>query len=95
MKSSGNQAEGAQGVTAKWSQVEYPKVNEIVKNDIYVDDCTSIVKNDIYVDDCTSGYQSKREALKRADKLEVVLNIGGFVFQIKIHQNHCLMMVKA
>ena len=82
MKSSGNQAEGAQGVTAKLSQVEYPKVNEIVKNDIYVDDCTS-------------GYQSKREALKRADKLEVVLNIGGFVFQIKIHQNHCLMMVKA
>ena len=50
------------------SQVEYPKVNEIVKNNIYVDDC-------IYRE------QSEREALKRADELEVVLNRGGFVLK--------------
>ena len=40
-KSSGNQAERALRETAKLSQVEYLKVNEIVKNDIYVDDCIS------------------------------------------------------
>ena len=50
------------------SQVEYLKVNEILKNDIYVDDCIS-------------GEQSEREALKRPDKLEVVLNRGGFVLK--------------
>ena len=50
------------------SQVEYPKVNEIVKNDIHVDDCIS-------------GEQSEKEALKRADELEVVLNRGGFVLK--------------
>ena len=50
------------------SQVEYPKVNEIVKNDIYVDDSIS-------------GRQSEREALKRADELEVVCNREGFVLK--------------
>ena len=68
VKSSGNQAERALRETAKLSQVEYPKVNEIVKNDIYVDDCIS-------------SEQSEREALKRADELEVVLNRGGFVLK--------------
>ena len=67
-KSSGNQPERALGKTAKLSQVEYPKVNEIVKNDIHVDDCIS-------------GEQSEKEALKRADELEVVLNRGGFVLK--------------
>ena len=66
VKSSGNQAEPALRETVKLSQVEYPKVNEIVKNDIYVDNCIS-------------GEQSEREALKRANELEVVLNRGGFV----------------
>ena len=68
VKSSGNQAEPALRETVKLSQVEYPKVNEIVKNDIYVDNCIS-------------GEQSEREALKRADELEVVLNSGGFVLK--------------
>ena len=67
-KSSGNQAERVLRETAKLSQVEYPKVNEIVKNNIHVDDC-------IYRE------QSEREALKRADELEVVLNRGGFVLK--------------
>ena len=65
---SGNQAECSLRETAKLSQVEYPKVNEIVENDIYVDDCIS-------------GEQSEREALKRKDDLEVVLNRGGFVLK--------------
>ena len=68
VKSNGNQAECALRETAKSSQLEYPKVNEIVKNDIYVNDCIS-------------GEQSEREALKRADELEVVLNRGGFVLK--------------
>ena len=68
VKSSGNQAEHALRKTAKLSQVEYPKVNEIVKNNIYTDNCIS-------------GEQSEREALKRADELEVVLNRGGFVLK--------------
>ena len=54
VKSSGNQNDRALRETAKLSQVEYPKVNEIVKNDIYVNDCIS-------------SEQSEREALKRAD----------------------------
>ena len=67
-KSSGNQAKRALRETAKLSQVEYLKVNEIVKNDIYVDDCIS-------------GEQHEREALKRADELEVVLNRGGVILK--------------
>ena len=68
-KSSGNQAGLVLRETAKLSQVEYLKVSEIVKNDIYVDNCIS-------------GEQHEREALKRADELEVVLNRGGFVFKV-------------
>ena len=66
VKSRDNQAERSLKENAKLSKVEYPKVNEIVKNDIYVDNCIS-------------GEQSEREALKRANELEVVLSRGGFV----------------
>ena len=41
VKSSVSQDERALRETAKLSQVKYPKVNEIVQNDIYVDDCIS------------------------------------------------------
>ena len=41
VKPSGNQVERALEETTKLSQIEYPKVNEVVKNDIYVDDCIS------------------------------------------------------
>ena len=66
VKSRDNQAERSLKKNAKLSKVEYPKINEIVKDDIYVDDCIS-------------DEQSEREALKRANELEVVLNRGGFV----------------
>ena len=66
VKSRDNQAERSLKENAKLSKVEYPKINEIVKNDIYVDNCIS-------------GEQSEREALKRANELEEVLNRGGFV----------------
>ena len=41
IKSSGNQAERGLRETAKMSSNEYPLVNQIVQNDIYVDDCLS------------------------------------------------------
>ena len=80
VKSSGNQADRVLRETAKLSQVEYPKVNEIVRNDISVDDCIS-------------GEQPVNEALKRADELELVLNRRGFVLKgiTFSNQNHCLM----
>ena len=41
VKSSGNQAEHGLRETAKLYKDEHPEVNEIVRNDIYVDDCLS------------------------------------------------------
>ena len=49
VKSRDNQAERSLKENAKLSKVEYPKINEIVKNDVYVDNCIS-------------GEQSEREA---------------------------------
>jgi len=65
VKSSGNQAEFGLRKVAELSKDAYPKVNEIVKRDVYVDDCLS-------------GEISKELAHKRADQLEYVLNKGGF-----------------
>ena len=65
VKSSGNQAERGLRETARLSKDEYPRVNEIVEKDIYVDDCLS-------------GEQNDQDALKRADELELVINRGGF-----------------
>ena len=63
VKSSGNQAERGLWETARLSAEEYPKVNQIVQNDTYVDDCLS-------------GEENVKKALKRADELELVLNRG-------------------
>ena len=65
VKSSGNQAERGLRQTARLSVGEYSKVNQIVQNDIYVDDCLS-------------GEENAEEALKGSDELELVLNRGGF-----------------
>ena len=64
VKSSGNQAERGLRETARLSAAENSKVNQIVQNDIYVDDCFS-------------GEENVKEALKGADELELVLNRGG------------------
>ena len=64
VKSSGNQAERGLRETARLSAAESSKVNQIVQNDIYVDDCFS-------------GEENVKEALKGADELELVLNRGG------------------
>ena len=65
VKSSGNQAERGLRETVRLSVEEYPKVNQIVQNDIFVDDCLS-------------GEENVKKASKRADELELVLNCGGF-----------------
>ena len=47
------------------SAKEYPLINQIVQNDIYVDDCLS-------------RENTEELALEKADQLELVLNRGGF-----------------
>ena len=46
------------------SSTDYPLVNQIVQNDIYVDDCLS-------------GEENEQKALERADQVELVFNRGG------------------
>ena len=65
VKSSGNQAERALREVAKLSTNEYPEVNEIIQNDVYVDDCLT-------------GENSTNLAMQRADEIEIVLSRGGF-----------------
>ena len=65
VKSSGNQAEYGLRQVAELSRSQYPEVNRIVSEDIYVDDCIT-------------GEDEKDCALTRADELESVLNKGGF-----------------
>ena len=57
VESNGYQAEWGLRETVRWSAEEYPQVNEIFQNDIYVDDCLS-------------GEQNVEKALQRADELE-------------------------
>ena len=65
VRSSRNQAEYGLRKVAELSQKAYPKVNHIVQNDIYVDDCIT-------------GEDGIDLAHHRADELEIVLNRGGF-----------------
>ena len=65
MRSSRNQSERGLQQTAKLSAEEYPEINQVVQQDIYVDDCLS-------------GEESMKKAMLRANQLEVVLNRGGF-----------------
>ena len=65
IKSSGNQAESGLRKTAELQSHEYPRYNEIVQKDIYVDDCMS-------------GENTLEAVYSSTDKLKVVLNSGGF-----------------
>ncbi|XP_066919855.1 uncharacterized protein [Clytia hemisphaerica] len=65
VKSSGNQAEYGLRRVAEMSKDEYPEIEEIVKRDIYVDDCLT-------------GEQDRQTAYIRADQLERVISRGGF-----------------
>ena len=65
VKSSGNLSERGLCETASMSAVEFPEVNHIVQKNIYTDDCLS-------------GGQNLKDAMIRADQVELVLNRGGF-----------------
>ena len=65
IKSSGNQAERGLRETAKCFAKEYPLINQIGQNDIYVDDCLS-------------PENMEELALEKADQLELVLNRRSF-----------------
>jgi len=68
VKSSGNQAEHGLRETAKIFQDQYPEVNRIASEDIYVDDCMS-------------GSSTINSTLQITDQLELVLTYGGFTFK--------------
>ena len=69
------------------SAMEFPEVNHIIQEDIYVDDCLS-------------GAQNLRDAMTRTDEIELVLSRGGFsligvTFSGKYHEQHYQMMKQA
>ena len=68
VKPSGNLAETAMRITAEKNIVEYPKVYDIIRNDIYVDDCLS-------------GTHSADERLLVTDELKLSLENGGITLK--------------
>ena len=52
------------------------KIADISKNE-YPEIC-EIIRKDIYVDDCLSGSSTETSALKLSDELEIVVNRCGF-----------------
>ncbi|MEM7375585.1 MAG: hypothetical protein AAF587_43730 [Bacteroidota bacterium] len=65
VKSSGNQSERALRETSKLFKDQYP-------------DVFAVIHKDVYVDDCLSGAETQEGALNQAERLETVLNKGGF-----------------
>ena len=65
VKSSGNQAERGLRQTADIQKNEYPRQNEVVNQDIYLDDCLS-------------GEDSYETCRETTDGLEIMINKGGF-----------------
>ena len=65
VKSSGNQAERGIRETGNLLKNEYPRQNEIINSDIYVDDCLS-------------GEDTNELTRETTDGLKLVLNKGGF-----------------
>ena len=68
VKSSGNQPEHGLRQTAQLQKEEYSRVHEIVK-------C------DVYIDDCMSGEDSVDDAHQSADQLEIVIARGGYILK--------------
>ena len=68
VKPSGNQAERGLRETARLQSKEYPRVNDVVQNDIYVDDCLS-------------GENTSADRNKVTDDLAIVLSKTGFLLK--------------
>ena len=69
VKSSGNQAERGIRETGNLMKEGYPRQNEMIHNDIYVDDCTS-------------GEDSYGAVCETTDALKLVLNKGVHLFRV-------------
>ena len=65
VKSSGNQAEMGLRQTAELQKNTYPHENEVIRNDIYVDDCLS-------------GENSLNQVHETTDNIKLLLNKGDF-----------------
>ena len=65
VKSSGNQTERGLRQTAELQKTTYPNENEVIRNDIYVDDCLS-------------AENSLNQVHGTTDNIELLLNKGGF-----------------
>ena len=65
VRSSGNQSEHGLRRLAEMYKSQYPKVNEVISSDVYVDDCIT-------------GDTDKSTAHQTADELEIVTSNGGF-----------------
>ena len=65
LRSSGNQAEFGLKEVARLSSEKYPEAN-------------NIIRRDMYVDDCITGELNEEIAIKRSEELELVVNKGGF-----------------
>ena len=68
IKSSGNQAKRGIRKTADLQRDKYPRQQQVISKDVYVDVCLS-------------GEESFEDAKEVTDKLEIVLNRGGFPFK--------------
>jgi len=68
VKSSGNQAEYGLRETARQFTNQYPIVNKVISNDVYVDDCIS-------------GSSTMKAALQLTDDIEHVLGHGDFTLK--------------
>ena len=68
IKSSVNQAERGSRQTAKLQADDYPRENDVIQHDVYVDDCLS-------------GEDSEQKAFEVTDNLLLVLGRGGFTLK--------------
>ena len=68
IRPSGNQAECGLRSIADLFKDDYPEVNKIVQDDVYVDDCIT-------------GESSIDTAYTREDELELIMHRGGFHLQ--------------
>ena len=66
-----------------WGSFKWKSGRESIENDSrdfkkQISTIYEIISREIYINDCISGSNSENEMLNIADKLEIVLNSGGF-----------------
>ena len=76
VRTSGNQSEWALKQTTRLSKDKFPRQNEIIENETYVDDCASGAT--VFHDGTLSHESSYDHAREITDDLQTVLNKGNF-----------------